>query len=367
MKFIFLTTILLFSTLSAQRQTIIDRSSTSIQRAFRNNGGSASTLMAINKSLVWFQNKQNPDGSWGKAAQATLTAFVIKAYLANGILPNSTPMGGTLKKAIDFLSKQEISPRNGRAYGHAIQTIAIAEVYGMTGDQKLKELLNKSIKVIIEGQQKNGGYDYFFKNDSERQDLSISSWSFQALKSAKEVGCTEAGLDRAITQSMIFLIKHTTGKNEFFYSTRGDQSKTGKAKHTMRAAGTLSLINFFNGTHKDLKNDLKIISTDDLQDLNWKTPPREALYGWFYATQAMFHSGSSKWKSWYKILQKEYLANQNEDGSWTYPGVFHASPMDDSLTKQVYATSLSILALSTPHRFPKDRTNAVYKVPAVKK
>ena len=191
MKNLLITIILFSSSAFAQKQSIIDRSSKTRIRVFKNNGGQISTLKAIEKSLDWFKKNQNPDGSWGKSAQDTLTAFVIKAFLANGILPSSPKMGQTLNKALDFLSKQEISARNGRGYGHAIQTIAIAEAYGMTGDPELKKLLDASIKIIVDGQQNNGAFDYFLKKESDRQDLSISSWIFQALKTAKEAGCTE--------------------------------------------------------------------------------------------------------------------------------------------------------------------------------
>ena len=135
----------------------------------------------------------------------------------------------------------------------------------------------------------------------------------------------------------------------------------------MRAAGSLSLLNFYSRIHKELKNDLKDISTEDLKNINWKNPPKECLYGWFYATQAMFHSGSSKWGSWYKTLQKEMVTYQKDDGSWEYPGNFYGTSMKDHVALQAYATSLCVLTLSTPYRFPKDRTEAMFNVPISKK
>lgn len=368
MKQVILFIIIASSTfIQAQRQSIIDRSETTIKRSFRNNGGSVATMKAIEKSLQWFQNKQNPDGSWGKIVNATMTAFVLKVYLANGKLPDSKDYGETVKKAIDFLSKQEISNSMFSGYSLAIHTIAISEAYGMTGDPTLQKSMNKCIRTIIDGQQEFGCYDYRFNKDSERQDLSISSWSFNALKTAKEAGCTEKGLDKAIELATNFLIKHTSGKNEFIYSTRNNAPKEAKAKHTMRAAGTASLQSFGQGAHKELKDDLKTIYTNDFKNLDWKTPPACSLYGWYFATQAMFHSGSSKWRSWYSKLQKVFVENQNNDGSWIYPGKSYTSSFKDNDSKIIYSTALGSLTLSTSYRFPKDRANAVYNIPVSKK
>ena len=45
-------------------------------------------------------------------------------------------------------------------YGHGFATLFLGEVYGMTGDDRVKEKLQKAIRLIERTQNNEGGWRY---------------------------------------------------------------------------------------------------------------------------------------------------------------------------------------------------------------
>ncbi|MCM8528686.1 MAG: hypothetical protein NE327_19330, partial [Lentisphaeraceae bacterium] len=123
--------------------------------------------------------------------------------------------------------------------------------------------------------------------------------------------------------------------------------------HTMRAAGTSSLQSFGEGNFPELSNDLKEIAYSDILNIRWENPINESLYGWYYATKAMYNLGGKPWTNWYSRVQKMLTRSQHQEGFWQYPGNYHGKNVGDEVTQKVYATSFCILMLSTPYRYAK--------------
>ena len=67
----------------------------------------------------------------------------------------------------------------------------------MTGVSFLEEAMNKCVRAVIDGQQPDtGSYNYkYSKDSSEKQDLSVAGWHYQAMKAAYTAGCSESGFD----------------------------------------------------------------------------------------------------------------------------------------------------------------------------
>ena len=87
---------------------------------------------------------------------------------------------------------------------------------------------------------------------------------------------------------------------------------------------------------------------------------RESLYGWYYATQTMFHHGGTYWNKWNKKFQKELVNNQHEEGYWIYPSEYHGNlPAKDPLAAKVYATCLSALQLTVYYRYLPSSKGAI--------
>ena len=350
--------------------------------ALKSYGGSVAAQAALHKALKWLASVQNPDGSWdgsanaGKGAKPNgiaapldgkmkaglmlkaagapvsargrtgLTGLALLVFLAHGETPKSKNYGQTVSKAINWLVND---PLMKETYSNGIKAYALSEAYAMTGNYAILEPLNKFVEQIIKGQQKGGGFDYVYKADEARQDLSAAGWNYQAMKAAKGAGVDVDGLDEAIELSVKYLKDHAgAGKigNGFRYDLAKPINK--HSSPSMRPVGVLCLQLFGEGEAPEIEDELEVIATKGLADLNWGKPPRESLYSWYYATQTMFQAGGKMWKTWNKTFQKELKENQNPIGYWEYPGHYHG-PHD--LGGKIYATCFCSLMLTVYYRY----------------
>lgn len=317
-------------------------------------GGSKVGQAALLKALWWLAKVQNPNGSWGTSNQQAFTGLALLTFLAHGETPTSKHFGKTVKKAMQWLSNDPMKKNHGNGYGHAIKTYALAEAYAMTGVSMLKVTMNKAIRIVIDGQQEKGCFTYNY-GPGPKQDLSVAGWNFQALKAAFGAGCEEKGLQEAIYKAIEWL--KLAGDTEKGFPYDLTKQENGGTTHTMRAVGCLCLQLFGEGKTREIANDLKKISKDDLAKYSWNNPPRESLYGWYYATQAMFQNGGASWKTWNRKFQKELTDNQSKEGYWEYPGDFHGKM--DVLTRQIYATCLCALQLTVYYRYLPSSKGAI--------
>ena len=315
-------------------------------------GGSRVGQDKLLKALWWLAKVQNPDGSWGESAQQAMTGLALLTFLAHGETQTSKHFGTNVKKAINWLVNDPMNGNHGRGYGHAIKVYALCEAYAMTGVSIIEGAMNEGIRIIIDGQQEEGCFNYNYSKNQDRQDLSMAGWNFQAMKAAYGAGCEEQGLVEAIYKAIAWL-KKMGGEGAFPYSSKNNQptGRHGAGKHTMRAVGVLCLQLFGEGKCKEIKDDLETISKLDYKNIKWENAPHESLYGWYYATQAMFQAGGAKyWKPWNRKFQKELTDNQNKEGYWVYPGKMHG-PDPNSLTGKIYATTLCGLMLTVYYRY----------------
>src|SRR5437762_30892 len=130
---------------------------------------------SIGRGLAYLARQQQADGSFqnrekgGDAGaprfggpRVALTGLSLMAYLAAGRMPDTGKHGLVVRNAIDFLVKS--CPDDGyygkvdgsRMYGHAIATLALAEVYGMEADvpqrKRVRAALVKSVNALLAAQ-----------------------------------------------------------------------------------------------------------------------------------------------------------------------------------------------------------------------
>lgn len=314
-------------------------------------GGSAVGQQALQKALWWLAKVQNPDGSWGNSNErykTGVTGLALLTFLAHGETHLSKSFGLNVKKAMNWLCNSEEA---SDPYAHGIKTCALAEAYAMTGMSMLHDVVEICIKKVLEGQQDGGSYYYKYnRNEKEGQDLSIGGWNYQAMKAAygAGIGGSElmAGIEKGVGWLKKFAAKSDSG-NGFPYNP----IKSDKVKHTMRAVGVLCLQLFGEGDCPEVQDEMNKIMTHDLLKLNWQDPPKSSLYGWYYATQAMFHKGGQHWKSWNAKFQKMLVANQNKEGYWEYPSSVVGSFKNGTTQGRVYATTFCSLMLTVYYRY----------------
>ena len=132
---------------------------------------------------------------------------------------------------------------------------------------------------------------------------------------------------------------------------RADKPKGSTKRIAMKSVACLCLQLFGEGNTPEIKDDLETIAAKDLIKLDWKNPPENGLYAWYYATQAMFQQGGKNWDKWNRKFQKVLTGNQSKEGYWNFPGSSNGIQKMDLLTSRVYATTLCALQLTVYYRY----------------
>ncbi len=332
---------------------------------------------AVLRALRWLKTHQDEGGSWTRADAGSahphpsaMAGLALLAFLAHDETSdyNEHPeFAPTVEKAIKYLlSTQKESGMfgdGGRGYGHAMDTYAISEAYAMTRIVSLKDAVEKGIQIIIAGQQGTGGYDYNYAK-SDRFDLSVAGWQFQALKAARLAGAANPGLDGALAKAVNFLERNAfanAGENAgFVYAGKPGVAPNGGATESMTGAGTLCLQLLGRGNSPCVSVGIRYLERVQPQ---WPReqagkPAKAPLYTWYYVTQAKFQKGEKVWETWNRSFARELVANQKSDGHWE-GGDWGGS---------VYSTCLCTLMLEVYYRYlpsyhkQEDKTTAPEKV-----
>ena len=314
---------------------------------------------AVLRALEWLRINQNPDGSWGTNDKEAYAGLAILTYLAHGETTASEKYGPTVERAIRYLVARQNeqgeflkTEGSGGVYGHAICTYALSEAYGMTRIPSLRQVMEKAVQVIIDGQRNHGGwvmYSFGKSGDVARWDVSLSGFCMQALKAAYIAGADNQGLKASMDKASEFLVQRQQQDGSFPYSA----ANSGRQPN-MTAVSVLCLQLLGYGNHSATKSGLSFLKD---ADCNWKKPEQAPIYSWYYVSQAKFHQGGAHWPAWNNKFAPTLIHNQSSDGSWTSPG--HALTGDgvtrefrgESINSQVYATTLAALTLQVYYRF----------------
>src|SRR5262249_16660112 len=137
----------------------------------------------------------NKDGmiNAGGGDSAAMMALAGIAFLADGNMPGNGPYGPEVDRILDYVLKncQESglisSPNYGSPmYGHGFATLFLAEAYGMSPREDLKEKLERAIKLMVLTQNYQGGWRYQpAPNDA---DISVTICQIMALRAARGAG-----------------------------------------------------------------------------------------------------------------------------------------------------------------------------------
>src|SRR5262249_13864300 len=113
------------------------------------------TRKATARALVWLAAKQNDDGSWSERSRyehnTAITSFALLAFMSQGHLPGQGLHGPEVAKGARFLIASAnsdgylVGTRGGNMYCHGLATLALAELWGVTGDDAVKPVLAKAV------------------------------------------------------------------------------------------------------------------------------------------------------------------------------------------------------------------------------
>ena len=274
---------------------------------------------SIDNGLHWLASRQNEDGSFGSGAYRSnvgVCGLCGMALMAGGSTPNRGPYGKEAALVVDYilanteqsgLIAEPAQTARGPMYGHGFATTFLAECYGMSSRPDLREKLAKAVKLIVNTQNKEGGWRYFPQRDDA--DISVTVCQVMALRAAHNGGLfvPRETIDRAV--NYIWHCQNDDGG--FMYM----QSAGGESAFPRSAAGVVALNSA--GIYQDPKID---------KALNYLMQfiPAEGVvrrenypeYGHYYAVQAFWHAGGDRWTRWYPAIRDDLIGRQQEDGSW---------------------------------------------------
>mgnify|MGYP001185777363 CR=1 FL=1 len=292
----------------------------------------------VERGLASLAQSQAEDGSFGGdryGKHVAITALACLAFMADGNLPGRGLYSENVSKGLDFIlaNVQETglisanSP-HGPMYGHGFATLFLGEIYGMTGDNRVRESLIKATRLIVDNQNHEGGWRY--QPVPVEADVSVTICQIMALRSARNAGIhvPKATIDRAILY-VRQCQNPQDGGFRYMLNTVG-------SAFPRSAAGVASL--YYAGVYQDdaLQKGLDYLLRQRPRGNVSSTP--HYYYGHYYAVQAMFLAGGNYWKDWYPSIRDELLNKQSTAGTW------------NSSYGTDYGTAMALLVLQIPNR-----------------
>ncbi len=296
---------------------------------------------AIGRGLALLVSRQQEDGSFGTGnyrGNAAVSALAGMALLAGGNTPNRGPYGRQVDRCADYLlditqDNGFIVPTQGAShgpmYGHGFATLFLAECHGMAPQPRFREKLTKAVKLIVNTQNKDGGWRY--QPQRADADISVTICEVMALRAARNAGLEVP--KETIQRTIEYVKRSQNADGGFMYMVQGGESDFARS-----AAGVVALHSAGVYEGPEVKKGLDYL----MQFL-----PREGVvrreryyyYGHYYAVQAMWQAGDDYWDRWYPAVRDDLVARQRKDGSWM-------SPISND-----YATALACIVLQLPNNY----------------
>mgnify|MGYP002624434620 CR=1 FL=1 len=293
---------------------------------------------AVQRGLEYLQTVQDEDGSFEGSRYGRhvgITSICCLAFMADGHLPGRGKYGPVVERGLRFVldHAQETGliaadTSHGPMYGHGFATLFLGEIYGMTRDKRVREALVKAVQLIVNTQNREGGWRY--QPLPYDADLSVTICQIMALRSAREAGLSvpKKTIERAISYVQQC---QNPADGGFRYMLN-----SGGSAFPRSAAGVASL--YYAGVYEGdaLEKGLQYL-LNQKHRIGSRTVGHY-YYGHYYAVQAMFLAGGEYWADWFPRVREELISGQAADGNW------------QSTHGDAYATGMALVILQVPNR-----------------
>jgi hypothetical protein len=335
----------------------------------KSSGGTGKTEGAVALGLRWLAAQQHRSGLWslsgpysgGSAREnpEAATAMALLAFQGAGYTPMSDPKHPFTKVVRDgwkaLLKRQHSDGRffdeansTHELYTQAQCTMALCELYAMTGDAVYYDAAQRAVDYCVSVQSPQGGWRYYIPpRDS---DMSVTGWFVMALQSARMGGIE---VPSPVFDKITAFLDTVQRGDEHGYDVGSRYAYMARdgATRTMTAEGLLCR-QYLGWPHDDprLNAGVEYISAN---------PPawnERNVYYWYYATQVLHHMEGKPWRQWndeMKVLLPGHQEKRGrERGSWDPKG----DRWGDA-GGRLYVTCLSLLTLEVYYRhLPMYRT-----------
>ena len=307
------------------------------QRLLDAYGGTGQTQKAVMDALRWLRRYQTSQGMWslqgkyengaGAENREAATGLALIAFQGAGYTPDGDPQHdftqatahawkALLKKQNEDGSFFHTGTGNSQLYTHAICTIALCELYGMTHNSRYREPAQRAIDYCVRAQSSTGGWRYY--PGGSDSDLSVTGWFVMALQSARMAGLEVPTPVLQRISGYLDSVSHGSGN----YSGVGySYQPKGGPTAAMTAEGLLC--RQYLGWKQ---TDPRLQAGADLLVENlpaWVRGERDVYY-WYYATQVCHHMEGEYWRTWNDsmkvVLPENQVQQGKERGSWDPQG-----------------------------------------------
>ncbi|MEN6449124.1 MAG: prenyltransferase/squalene oxidase repeat-containing protein, partial [Thermoguttaceae bacterium] len=281
------------------------------------------------------------DGSFGTGmyrGNVAVSALCGMAMMCGGSTPGRGPYGGNVNRCVDYLLAN-VQPSGfitgadasyGPMYGHGFATMFLAECYGMSPRPELREKLGRSVKLIVQCQNKQGGWRY--QPVRADADISVTVCQMMALRAARNAGLhvPKETIDRAVE----YVRRSQNADGGFMYVLQGGESAFPRSAAAVAALYTAGVYKGPEVT-KGLDYLARFRPSEGVTN-------REGyyFYGHYYAVQAMWQAGAARWDRWYPAIRDELVSMQRDDGSW-----------DAQQEGNQCATAMACIVLQIPNNY----------------
>ncbi|HEY8503382.1 MAG TPA: prenyltransferase/squalene oxidase repeat-containing protein, partial [Gemmataceae bacterium] len=281
---------------------------------------------------------QNADGSWSESRyphNTAITSYALLAFLSQGHLPDRGLYGPEVAKGARFLTASArpdgylIGTRGGNMYCHGMATLALSQLYGMTGDAELRQALADAVELIVRTQSNQGGWRY--EPRPTDADISVTIMQVMALRGAKNAGLHVP--DRTMERALEYIERCYDPRSGGYRYQPGS-----RGPGFARTAAGICVTKLVGEYDRDVGKSVEYLK-DNMESRE------HFFYGHYYAAHAMYQVGGKDWKEYYSKTRDMLLKNQDASGAWT------TRSLDRNHVGPVYQTAIAVIVLSVPGHY----------------
>jgi hypothetical protein len=322
---------------------------------------------ALARGLDWLARNQGPKGNWD-SNDLGLVSLGALAFLADGHTPGRGKYGDTVRRALDYVLSNakpsgllNVADGGRDMYNHGLATFVLGQAHGMTSDERVGPALDGALKLIVNTQCDDGGWDYKARRTKKGHDLSLAVMQAKALRSAVDSGfevppeVIELAIKSVRSHYRPDKSKAKAGKvDEQSMPGQFTYSGGGGATLAMAACGVVCLQEFGQYDDWRIPKNMDAIAAEVR-----KLSPSKGTgqlpfdpYTMYYVGQAVYQRGGAEWAELYPKLRDTIVSTQvrvpkdpKVDGLWHDNRRVSGKPGD------LYATSVGCFMLAIPNRY----------------
>lgn len=334
-------------------------------------GGNPATERAVRAALAWLAASQEADGHWnpkrfgagqeryvmgenrggaGANADTGITALALLAFLGSGHTHHEGAYADNVARGLDYLRRTQGANGNlaGQAelfahtYCHSMAAFAVSEACAMTGDAKLKPIVQRAVAYSLALQHPaDGGWRY---RPGDTGDMSQLGWQLMGLKSAELAGVTVPAVTWTRVERFVRSVERGAAGGLAAYRPENPPTRAMTAESlfcrqllTRRRDGGLAPA-----------------ALDEARRSLLEEPPGRLMinhYYWYYGTIALHRvkdaspASAEAWQEWNDALTSTLVGTQASDGSWPAACVW------GGYGGRVYTTALGAMCLEVYYRY----------------